>query len=267
MILNDWAYRGTFSFYDNKLITLARNELPPEKWDYPGDSNCPILRSYLTYTFEKLWNEREEADEFHKNTYIYEDALQSCFNTGLLDKDWQPIYYYCEPNNRPDLQRWKFVGFYNSYTIKYTPMPSQAINGLSRPNYFKDPGKLIFDVNLPIVPQWPHILDEPENFLRIPKQVRENGRIFCMNIIDGAIKNAKSRIEANYKTAVPQWYRGQIQLLVPLYLTNMNTPDVALVLSLSDDKTQYFGHTCLTIDMAYNNARLIAKPESYWLNP
>ena len=28
----------------------------------------------------------------------------------------------------------------------------------------------------------------------------------------------------------------------------------------------YQGHTCLTLDMAYNNARLIAKPESNWLS-
>lgn len=28
----------------------------------------------------------------------------------------------------------------------------------------------------------------------------------------------------------------------------------------------YQGHTCLTLDMAYNNARLIARPNSDWLN-
>lgn len=26
-----------------------------------------------------------------------------------------------------------------------------------------------------------------------------------------------------------------------------------------------YGHTCLTTEMAYNNARLIARPDSYWL--
>ena len=66
---------------------------------------------------------------------------------------------------------------------------------------------------------------------------------------------------------MPQLYRGKIQLLAPLYLTNPNNPDLALVLSLSDDKTVYYGHTCLTIEMAYNNARLIARPDSYWLQP
>lgn len=50
-------------------------------------------------------------------------------------------------------------------------------------------------------------------------------------------------------------------------LTNPDTPDLALVLSLSEDKTVYYGHTCLTTEMAYNNARLIARPDSYWLQP
>lgn len=39
------------------------------------------------------------------------------------------------------------------------------------------------------------------------------------------------------------------------------------IISLSEDKTVYYGHTCLTTEMAYNNARLIARPDSYWLQP
>jgi len=86
-------------------------------------------------------------------------------------------------------------------------------------------------------------------------------------LFDGAIKRAKRMINANYKTAVPQYYKGKIQLLIPICLINENIPDLALVVSKNDTGTQYLGHTCLTLDMAYNNARLIAKPESNWLNP
>ena len=123
------------------------------------------------------------------------------------------------------------------------------------------------DIKLDIIPQWDHILYDEENFLRIPEQLRTNGKEFCQNIIGGAIGSVKKRIEANYKKVVPQLYNDKIQLLVPLYLTNPDKPDLALVLSLSDDKTVYYGHTCLTTEMAYNNARLIARPDSYWLQP
>ena len=42
-----------------------------------------------------------------------------------------------------------------------------------------------------------------------------------------------------------------------------NKADVAIAVTKKDNC--YQGHTCLTLDMAYNNARLIAKPENNWL--
>ncbi|WP_281680008.1 DUF3825 domain-containing protein [Synergistes jonesii] len=268
MKLDDYIYRGSFSFYDKKLQALVQNELPPEKWDSnTGHGPYDILRYYVSDTFEKLWDEREEAPQEERDRYIYEGASGLCFNTGLQDVNWQNIYFCCIKNDKIDKQPWKFIGFYNSYNIYSAPckVPAVAVEALRRPNYFKDPSALVFDVRLDIVPQWNHIIGDEENFNRIPVSIRNMGRELCRNIIEGAIRTAKKRIEANYKTAVPQWYRNRIQLLVPLYLTNPNKPDLALVVSKNEDGTQYFGHTCLTIDMAYSNARLITKPESFWL--
>lgn len=71
----------------------------------------------------------------------------------------------------------------------------------------------------------------------------------------------------NYKIAVPQYYDGKIQLLLPLCLTSGSpNPDLALVVHRLNDKT-YTARTCLTLKMAYNNARLIVKPQSNWLKP
>ena len=267
--LMKWAFLGNNEFYTNKLKTLAKNDLPPEKWSYAGKNDFGILKSYLNFTFERLWQERDAAPEEDKQTYIYMDKKTgvSCFNTGLDDKTWQPIYFYCETNHIPNHQVWRFKSFHNSYTIKYTSMASAWVTNLRRANYFQDPGALIFDVNLDIVPQWNHIIYEEENYLRIPEQLRNNGQEYCQNVINGAIDFVKKRIAANYKTIVPQFYKKKIQLLAPLYLTNQDKPDLALVLSLSDDKTVYYGHTCITTEMAYNNARLLARPDSYWLQP
>lgn len=273
MHLDDNVYRGNLSSYDKALHILAHDELPPEKWvtnSNANQSDCNILRYYLERTFEKLWNERESVATDQRNCYIYEDLQQMCFNTGLLDKHWQNIYYYCIKNNRPNVQKWKFKCFYNSYTINSfgaARIQAQAVEALRRPNYFENPSDLVFDVKLEIVPQWNHIIGDAENFNRIPEGLRINGNEFCRNLLDGAIRTSKKRIEANYKIAVPQWYRGKIQLLVPIYLTNEKTPDLALVVSKSEDGSQYQGHTCLTIEMAYINARQITKPESFWLLP
>lgn len=271
MQLDEWAYRGNHSSYDRMLQTLAQNELPPEKWGRSGASDeYSILRYYIANTFEKLWSERETADPQDQNMYVYEDNRQACFNTGLLDKHWQNIFFYCIKNDRKGLQKWKFKYFYNAYTINsptVTRIPTNCVEGLRRPNYFNNPSDLVFDVKLEIIPQWAHIIGDAENFARIPESIRVNGGDFCRNLIDGAIRTAKKRIESNYKIAVPQWYKGKIQLLVPLYLTNPEKPDLALVVSKSEDATHYLGHTCLTIEMAYSNARQITKPESFWLVP
>lgn len=267
MKLKEWAFLGNYEFYTNQLQILATNELPPEKWSYAGKNDFGILKNYLSFTFEKLWKERENANETDKQKYIYMDEKVSCFNTGLYDKTWQPIYFYCIKNPIEGFQDWRFKSFYNSYTIKFTDISDVAVTNLQRASYFADPSALIYDIKLDIIPQWDHILYDEENFLRIPEHLRTNGKEFCQNIIAGAIASVKKRIQANYKTVVPQLYNDKIQLLAPLYLSNPEKPDLALVLSLSDDKTVYYGHTCLTTEMAYNNARLIARPDSYWLQP
>lgn len=267
MLLKEWTNTGSFDFYTRKLQLLATNDLPAEKWSSAERTDYNILNNYIRYTFEKLWDEREQAEDCDKQKLIYEDEQQACFNTGLFDKTWQPIYFYCIANRYQGYQKYEFNGFFTDYTIKFTSMPAIASAELRRPNYFDDPAALIYNVNLNIVPQWQHIIHDQENFMRIPEQLRSMGHDFCRNVISGSIETIRKRIQANYKTIVPQWYSKKIQLLAPLYITNPERPDLALVLSLSDDKTQYFGHTCLTMEMAYNNARLIARPESYWLQP
>ena len=261
--LYDWCFAP---LYEPQLRRLSE-QLSPEKWSFEGKEDYGILRQYILYTFDKLKCDQDQADEHKKMEYIYEGTDKACFHTGLFDKNWQPIYFCCEVNNKGRRTKWKFSSFCNSYTISYTGIPANAAVALRRADYFADPSALIYNTHLQIFPQWNHILDDEKNYLRIPSELRELGKDVCRNVINGAIEKAKIRIDANYHTAVPQWYQGRIQLLVPLYLTNEVKPDLALVLSLSDDKSQYWGHTCLTTEMAYSNARLIAKPESFWLHP
>ena len=77
--------------------------------------------------------------------------------------------------------------------------------------------------------------------------------------------------QRNYKFIVPM-YRPQedkIQLLMPIYLkgTYSKRPDFALVLTPDSKHKVYSPETILPLDAAYQNARLIAKPDEAWLNP
>lgn len=88
-----------------------------------------------------------------------------------------------------------------------------------------------------------------------------------VNRLDDAIELAQKRVEWNFKTAVPAFYptKNSMSLLLPLDLTDDERPDVALVVELVESGA-YLGQTILTMNMAYNNARLISRPDSDWLN-
>ena len=85
------------------------------------------------------------------------------------------------------------------------------------------------------------------------------------NRIQDATEHAIKRVRWNFKTAIPIYYPGQkqISLLLPLALVDEDKIDVALVLEATKDA--YIAHTILTLEMAYNDARLITRPQSDWL--
>lgn len=235
--------------YEKKIQRLAG--LCPEKWSFGALADNTILKNYVEHTFLKL---NEEGNILEENSY-------ALFNTGLYTAYYEPIYTYFTKNNIPDRQKWYLDGFYTSYQLGMIGI----VNLPPRANYFDKPSDLVFDTNCDILPQYPHIFGDIDNFLRIPEVVRESPSKTML--FDGAVKRAKHMIDANYKTAVPQYYRGRIQLLIPICLISESVPDLALVVSKNEAGNQYLGHTCLTLDMAYNNARLIARPDSAWLKP
>jgi hypothetical protein len=130
-----------------------------------------------------------------------------------------------------------------------------------RANYFEHPELLLFDWHYPIDVQYKHILNDDRNKRRLPKEFLNSNNM--VTILNGAIDTMKKRVSCNYKLAIPQYYDGQIQLLLPLCLMSDNKPDVAIAVTKINNR--YQGKTCLTLDMAYNNARLIAKPDNNWL--
>ena len=237
--------------YEEKIQNLAG--ICPEKWSFGSRTDNIILKNYVEHTFSKLQDENN----------IIENTEYALFNTGLFTNYYEPIFAYFTKNNIQDRQKWFLDGFYTSYQLGI--MRPNVDSFPSRANYFSKPEDLVFNTNCDIVPQYPHIFGDAENFSRIPESVRQSGS--KQLLFDGAIKRAKCMIDANYKTAVPQYYNNRIQLLIPICLVSENVPDLALVVSKDDSGKQYWGHTCLTLDMAYNNARLIARPDSEWLKP
>jgi hypothetical protein len=140
--------------------------------------------------------------------------------------------------------------------VKFSKLPDSA-------NYFNNPSELIYDTNLELRINIDHIIQD--NKSRFPDSLKKMDDYQLSNILQGTINDAKKRIKRNYKTAIPQFFNGKLQLLIPLCLLTKSKADLALVIEKENDT--YRASTCLTLDMAINNARLIAKPDDEWLKP
>jgi len=97
-------------------------------------------------------------------------------------------------------------------------------------SYFSDPAELLYDTRLPLRKNVDHIIDDNKD--RFPEPFRSMQDNYQLRIaLDGAIAHASRRIERNYRTAVPQFYQGRIQLLLPMCMTNRTRADLALVVT------------------------------------
>lgn len=228
-------FKVNWNNYTEQLSKIADTE----NWSNTTYPNNGILANYLVKTYDKLTSEKK----------IIIGQNHALFNTGLFTKYHEPIYAY---QTGTDIS---FLTAYELSTIGISDRPERA-------NYFEKPELLLFDWHYPIDVYYKHILDDERNKGRLPKEFLNSNNM--VNILNGAIDTMKKRVSSNYKLAIPQYYDGKIQLLLPLCLMSDDKPDVAI--AVTKKETCYQGHTCLTLDMAYNNARLIAKPESNWLS-
>ena len=233
-------YMAHFNVNWKDYTDMLARKAKEENWSNKTYPNNGILTNYLVHTYKKL---RTDGQIIYRTNY-------ALFNTGLFTKYYEPIYAYSN----------------SEYNISFLTGHELNQHGISeRPqkaNYFKDPSLLLFDWHYPIDIHFKHILEDERNKERLPEGFLEKENKMC--ILTGAVELMKRRVSANYKLAIPQCYEDKIQLLLPLCLdTDEGKPNLALAVTKLDNC--YQGFTCLTLDMAYNNARLIASPDIEWL--
>lgn len=306
--LRSWAFvpyvpfRGKDGRDYSSLLELLAGLALEEKWHFGGEADprapYPILDNYLTYTFSKL---RSEKKVFEKTTSA---GTWAVFNTGLVDRLYDPIFALFEKNDRPGMQPWRFHDFCvpgkrasgRKLTEVFDPLPEP-------PKYFSSNFDMIFDTSKDIHVDYEHVILDgaerdrfPPEFLRehLPEAFewedvatlgREERRAFltklriaieadarCMRAIKRRLEDGKflaeKRIRWNFKTAIPQYYPrfDSMSLLLPLALINDEVVDIALVVTRNESGS-YQGRTILPLDWAYKNARLICRPDSDWLVP
>ncbi len=239
------AKKEQWNFQRTQFTTKYRNQ------------RLPILTNFLNYTFLRL-------QDLGRLEYS-DDGQKMCFNTGLQTKEEKDIYAIFFRHKDPHKFRrphWVFDLFAESYSPalrQFRRLPEIA-------TYITDPADLVFDPKLEIDVNYDHMINTPENKDRLPEDLRRNDRTALL-ALKGSIESLKDKVLRNYKVAIPHWYGGRIQLLLPLYLTNDAIADNALIVDKDKRSGMYLARTILTMDMAYIDARIITRPDREWLNP
>lgn len=225
-----------------------------EKWKYDAFASRlehPILKSYLAKTYERVKQQGK----------VVRAGSRMLFNTGLINRWFKEIYVVAEedPHNASALL--------NAYPIlENDRMVLEAFKN-QKPGiatYFSSLADVMFDPALDVVTDDIHIIEDNKD--RIPARYWDMPSSLNF-VFQSAVQSARVLARRNYKLVVPQFYAGRIQFLMPIFLSGefSGVPDCALALERIHDS--YRGNTILTLDMAYQNARLIAKPDPTWLDP
>jgi len=228
--LYDFAYVHNI---DDRLAELARMA-EPEDWSYArtaSDRPNPILYYYFHHTFERVSEQGKISES--------PDGMFACFNTGLVTDHQESIFAFFTKNQEPNREPWRFVRFCRKGDYDLTRFPRLP----DIATYFDDPSTLVLDPRLELRINVEHIIGE--NRERFPEPFRSMGDHSLQLTLQGAVENAKERVRRNYKAAVPQYYRGAIQLLLPLCLSDPKVADLALVVQRFEGF--YRAATCLPL--------------------
>ncbi|MCY1718231.1 DUF3825 domain-containing protein [Microbacterium sp. SL62] len=243
--------------WEETLTSLA-SLAEAEEWTglNPTGRPLPILDSFLRYTYGRLVMEDKIA--------VTDDGAFAAFNTGLLSPHAEEIFGFFSRNNHENAQRWVFASWVTESSrdlLRNFDTPPQMAE------YVTSASDLVYDWRRELKLAYDHILGD--NIDRFPGDIAEQP-LRARQALDSAVNLTLRRVRRNHKMVIPQWYpklgEGGAQFLMPLDLTGDGKADLALVVSAVGDRA-YRGHTVLTLDMAYTNARLVARPDSDWLAP
>lgn len=92
--------------WDSDIATLANDFAELEDWEYkntPTTSQFPVLENYIKYTYKRIADEKKVA--------VTKDEKFSCWNTGLITPNQEPIFVLFTKTNLPEC---KFTGIFGN---------------------------------------------------------------------------------------------------------------------------------------------------------
>lgn len=263
------------------LATGRREEDGPEEaWQ----SKYGGLRLYLFNLLVRIFDDErvrqelersnpEEARRFGK-TVVYDGEGRLCFCTGLWGRK-SGFYIYGVCSDRDEDGRYHTIEWVendylrNGRDSRLPPDDGAGNYGLPYPAHWtREPEKLVCQYRklggMEARTALEHFIHDHAD--RFPKECYRNAagaldfEMAKKRIMD-AVYAARKKVQANYRYALPGYYRGKIILLLPLCLANSEDPDAYLVLCEGQDGN-YFAPSLLTPSMAYYSARVVIPQET-----
>ena len=275
----------------------TEKERLPNASGYTGDSVKKSIatrtQEYRNRPFVRITSNGCDTDELFFNTglvtplghYIYAHCLDKDQNAGRFQKiEW--LSHEGTPKRRtlnPTLKKLAVSGAFHHGL----PFP---------PNWIDEPERLLFDyrfgsiedgdigfsynhIHMNLQTRLPGELQGQFNrdypFYRdMPLTYSDNFKRY----LHAAWRRTRKYLQQNFKNAIPTYYRGKIQLLVPLFLdeSDENKASAALVLAINEDESKhapgksqpyyYWCPTALSLDMARMNSRVITRIDATWLS-
>lgn len=230
-----------------------------------SNTNYPKLKNYLNYTFIRLLVlENEDGGGYFITS---PDGESICFNSGLQDKysnDLILTFSKYIPNNMTESHcDWVYRG-------ANTPNAQNFIDkfGTTCPKlawYTTDSRDYIFDLSYSLNDElFEHVFVRAKERAGMPNATDEIIKSYLCGVLRGLIP----KIQRNYKVAIPMYYvqEKKMQLLLPFPAVTGDTYSAFLV-ERDDERHRYILKTILDMDHAYFAARLITRPDEYWLKP
>lgn len=304
-LLADWA------IVDQEQIGDLGTLVFPEKRSFQNaestrDSRFPILESYLKYTFRQLAFEgkvqiAKDVAAFNVGLFTRQyDPIFAFFrkNNGCEAQPWRLSSFAVAGENADGKE----------LVMRFRPLPKRARYFDRREDFvFDDEAEIYCDAEHCLVERvyrlpnkflrrccspkfleleidgetrtFDEIADKPETdaarlqyFEALAKKLPGSNELVLMKAaFNAAVEQAKKRVAANFRTAVPAFnpMKRKVYFCLPLALGDpaSNRPDVALVVQWIAETGVYQGHTIYTLEMAYKNARLTARlGDENWLD-
>ena len=231
------------------------------------------LGFYLKASFAKVMQDQESLEGNIGNGFILsKDHTKCVVNTGLLDIYNNDIYLLDKTNSEKHFYSKDIEIISSKATLIGYGFDKEDILEMPEPiKYYDDRSQLVFEGTIEEFDleddfRLNHIINERRH--RFPEEYKEMQSDIIADKLKLAIRRALKMQMRDYKHIVPFYSISErrIQHLIPLNLSSDTAEITELAIVVGEKNGIWCVYTILSTDDAYDNARLLSRPDNTWIS-